>query len=180
MQLNRGYEVNWAEMPLSGVFETTDGALCLVGGFTQNPLHHLSRALDLEDDLSERPEYATLEQQFAQKPSLQKIFAAKFATNTTAYWCQRLEDEGLLNAPVNSLEQTLADPQTAANNMIVEAEHPVVGTVKMLNAPIRLSANPPEVRRAAPQLGEHNVEILREYGVDDATIEKLRADGVLR
>ncbi|UUE28401.1 CoA transferase (plasmid) [Rhodococcus qingshengii] len=180
MQLNRGYEVNWAEMPLSGVFETTDGALCLVGGFTQNPLHHLSRALDLEDDLSERPEYATLEQQFAQKPSLQKIFAAKFATNTTAYWCQRLEDEGLLNAPVNSLEQTLADPQTAANNMIVEAEHPVVGTVKMLNAPIRLSANPPEVRRAAPRLGEHNVEILREYGVDDATIEKLLADGVLR
>ncbi|WP_291054979.1 CaiB/BaiF CoA-transferase family protein [Herbiconiux sp.] len=180
MQLNRGYEVNWAEMPLSGVFETTDGALCLVGGFTANPLHHLSRALDLDDDLSERADLATLEQQFAAKPELHRIFAARFATGSTQYWCDRLEAEGLLNAPVLSLEQTLADPQTTANNMIVSAEHPGVGTVKMLNAPIRLSATPATVRRIAPRLGEHNAEILSEYGVDDETIERLRADGVLR
>ena len=37
MQLNRGYEVNWGAMPLSGVFETTDGAVCMVGGFTPDP-----------------------------------------------------------------------------------------------------------------------------------------------
>lgn len=180
MQLNRGYEVNWAEMPLSGVFETSDGALCLVGGFTTNPLHHLSRALRLEEDLGERPDLQTLEQQFAAKPELHRIFAERFATDTTAHWCDRLEEEGLLNAPVHSLAQALDDPQTAANRMIVEAEHPTVGAVRMLNAPIRLSATPASVRRVAPRLGEHNAEILREYGVDEETIGRLRADGVLR
>jgi formyl-CoA transferase len=180
MQLNRGYEVNWGAMPLSGVFETTDGAVCMVGGFTRDPLLHISRALGLEEDLTERPEFADLEHQFENKPSLQAIFREHFATRSTAYWTERLESEGVLNAPVHTLEQTLADEQTRVNGMIVEAEHPSVGTVRMLNAPIRLSATPASVRRAAPRLGEHNAEVLRENGFDEETIARLQELGVLR
>ena len=58
MQLNRGYEINWAAMPLSGVFPTTDGAVCMVGAFKENPLRDISKALEIED-LSLRPEFAT-------------------------------------------------------------------------------------------------------------------------
>lgn len=180
MQLNRGYEVNWGAMPLSGVFETTDGAVCMVGGFTPDPLARISDALGLDEDLTLRPEFATLEQQFKNKPALQAIFRERIATDTTEYWTGRLEEQGLLNAPVHTLEQALADAQTEANGMIVEAEHPGVGTVRMLNAPIRLSATPPRVRRAAPRLGEHNVEVLLENGFDEATIERLQQLGVLR
>ncbi|AXJ10277.1 CaiB/BaiF CoA-transferase family protein [Arthrobacter sp. PM3] len=180
MQLNRGYEVNWGAMPLSGVFETTDGAVCMVGGFTPDPLARISDALGLDEDLTQRDEFATLEQQFRHKPALQAIFRERIATNTTEYWTARLEERGLLNAPVHTLEQTLADAQTHANGMIVEAEHPGVGTVKMLNAPIRLSATPPTIRRAAPRLGEHNVEVLLENGFDAETIERLQQLGVLR
>jgi len=180
MQLNRGYEVNWGAMPLSGVFETTDGAVCMVGGFTPDPLARISDALGLDEDLTERPGFATLEQQFKNKPALQAIFREHFATNTTEYWTGKLEEQGLLNAPVHTLEQALADAQTEANGMIVEAEHPKVGTVKMLNAPIRLSATPPSIRRAAPQLGEHNVEVLLENGFDADTIARLQQLEVLR
>ncbi|WP_138416116.1 CaiB/BaiF CoA transferase family protein [Sinomonas gamaensis] len=180
MQLNRGYEVNWGAMPLSGVFETTDGAVCMVGGFTQDPLRHISQALGLNEDLTQRPEFANLEKQFENKPALQAIFRERFATNSTAYWTDRLEREGLLNAPVHTLEQTLADEQTRVNGMIVEAEHPSVGTVRMLNAPIRLSETPASVRRVAPRLGEHNAEVLRENGFDEETIARLQELGVLR
>ena len=180
MQLNRGYEVNWGAMPLSGVFETTDGAVCMVGGFTPDPLARISDALGLDEDLTERPGFATLEQQFKNKPALQAIFREHFAANTTEYWTGKLEEQGLLNAPVHTLEQALADAQTEANGMIVEAEHPRVGTVKMLNAPIRLSATPPSIRRAAPRLGEHNVEVLLENGFDAEAIARLQQLGVLR
>lgn len=180
MQLNRGYEVNWGAMPLSGVFETTDGAVCMVGGFTPDPLARISEALGLDEDLTQRPEFSNLEQQFKNKPALQAIFRERIATNTTEYWTHRLEEQGLLNAPVHTLEQALADAQTEANGMIVEAEHPSVGTVRMLNAPIRLSATPPTIRRTAPRLGEHNVEVLLENGFDQATIERLQQLGVLR
>ncbi|WP_104177492.1 CaiB/BaiF CoA-transferase family protein [Cryobacterium sp. Y50] len=180
MQLNRGYEVNWGAMPLSGVYATMDGAITMVGGFTEDPLRHISLALELDEDLSLRPEFVTLEQQFEHKPALQSIFRDKIATNTTAYWGERLENEGLLNAPVHTLEQALADEQTTANQMIVEAEHPTVGKVRMLNAPIRLSATPPTIRRSAPRLGEHNVEVLQENGYDEAAIARLQELGVLR
>lgn len=180
MQLNRGYEVNWGAMPLSGVFETTDGAVCMVGGFTPDPLARISEALGLDEDLTLRPEFANLEQQFQHKPALQAIFRERIATNSTEYWTGKLEDQGLLNAPVHTLEQALADAQTEANGMIVEAEHPGVGTVRMLNAPIRLSATPPTVRRVAPRLGEHNVEVLLENGFDADAIARLQQLGVLR
>jgi formyl-CoA transferase len=152
----------------------------MVGGFTPDPLARISEALELDEDLTERPGFATLEQQFKNKPALQAIFREHFATNTTEYWTAKLEEQGLLNAPVHTLEQALADAQTEANGMIVEAEHPSVGTVKMLNAPIRLSATPPSIRRTAPRLGEHNVEVLLENGFDEETIERLQQLGVLR
>ena len=114
MQLNRGYEVNWGAMPLSGVFETTDGAVCMVGGFTPDPLARISEALGLDEDLTQRPEFADPGQQFEHKPALQAIFRERIATNTTEYWTTRLEDQGLLNAPVHTLEQALADAQTAS------------------------------------------------------------------
>ena len=112
MQLNRGYELNWGAMPLTGVFETTDGAVCMVGAFKANPLRDISEALGLDEDLSLRPEFANLDQQVKHKPALQAIFRERFATNTTEYWTRRLEDQELLYAPVHTLEQALADEQT--------------------------------------------------------------------
>ena len=44
-----GTELNWAAMPLSGVFETTDGAIVLVGAFKANPLQDICQALEIED-----------------------------------------------------------------------------------------------------------------------------------
>ncbi|MGW3955575.1 CaiB/BaiF CoA transferase family protein [Streptomyces sp. NPDC004752] len=178
--LNRGSEINWAAMPLTGVFQTTDGALCMVGGFTANPLHHISLALELDEDLGKRPQFATLEQQFAARPELQRIFAERIAGNTTAYWVKRLEEQDVLCAPVHSLEQTLADEQTAVNNMIVEMDHPVAGRIRALNAPIHLSAGPAAVHRVPPRLGQHGAEVLGELGYRPEQIALLREKGVLR
>ncbi|MEU6423505.1 CaiB/BaiF CoA transferase family protein [Streptomyces spiralis] len=179
-QLNRGSEINWAAMPLTGVFRTTDGALIMVGGFKADPLHHISRALELDEDLSERPEFATLDLQFAHRAELQQIFARAVAGNTTGHWVKRLEDEDILCAPVRSLEQTLDDEQTAVNAMIVEMDHPVAGRIRALNAPLHLSAAPAEIRRVPPRLGEHGTEVLAELGYTTEQIELLREKGVLR
>ncbi|TSD65276.1 CaiB/BaiF CoA transferase family protein [Aeromicrobium piscarium] len=179
MQLNRGYEVNWGRMPLSGVFATQDSAVCMVGGFTPDPLRHISAALEFDENLTDRPEFATFDDQMANRSRLQAVLAARFATNTTRHWTDRLEAEGVLSAPVLSLEEALADEQTAVNRMIVEGEHPVAGSFHMLDAPIHLSDTPASVRRVAPRLGEHTTEILRENGFDDESIDRLNDLGVL-
>ena len=88
MWMMRGRGLNWAAMPLSGVFETTDGAVVMVGAFKENPLRDICRALGL-DDLSADPRYAGLETAEGASAGLQKIFRDRFAGNTTAYWLER-------------------------------------------------------------------------------------------
>ncbi|WP_204272609.1 CoA transferase, partial [Enterobacter hormaechei] len=69
-QLMRGREVNWGAMPLSGVFETSDGALVMVGAFKADPLGDISTALGI-DHLGKDPRFATFADQVANKQALQ-------------------------------------------------------------------------------------------------------------
>ena len=159
MWMMRGRELNWAAMPLSGVFETADGAIVMVGAFKENPLRDICRALGI-DDLSADPRYATLEQQTLHRAELQAIFRDGFAGDTTAHWLARLDEVDILCAPVVTLEDALDDPQTACNRMIVELEPTAGGPVRLVASPIDMSAAPFAVRRAPPALGEHNDEVL--------------------
>ena len=159
MWMMRGRELNWAAMPLSGVFDTSDGAVVMVGAFKENPLRDICHALDI-DDLSADPRYATLEQQTLHRAELQAIFRDGFAGDTTAHWLARLDEVDILCAPVVTLEDALDDPQTACNRMIVELEPTAGGPVRLVASPIDMSAAPFAVRRAPPALGEHNDEVL--------------------
>jgi len=151
--------LNWAAMPLTGVFDTTDGAIVIVGAFKANPLQDICTALEI-DDLS--PDYPTLDTQRANKPFLQDTFRNRIATNTSAHWLERLEAQDLLCAPVKSLGEALDDPQTAINDMLCPIDHPVLGEVTVVGSPVHLSAAPMEVRHLPPKLGEHTDEVLQE------------------
>ena len=155
----RGRELNWAAMPLSGVFETSDGAIVMIGAFKENPLREICRALEI-DDLSTDPRYATLEDQKEHRAQLQSIFRECYASNTTAHWLQRLDDVDILCAPVKKMEEALEDPQTACNHMIVDLPATSGGPVRLIGSPIEMSAAPFAVRLPPPRLGEHTDEIL--------------------
>ena len=178
-RLNRGVEINWAAMPLSGVFPTTDGAVCMVGAFKTQPLKDICQALDLGDELWQRADLQHPDGWMAAKPELQQRFRETFATNTTAYWVSRLEEVDLLCAPVLTMEQALEDAQAEINGMVVEMDHPTEGRVRVVNAPIHLSGTPAEIRRRAPQLGEDSVSVLAEHGYDGERIDALRQAGVI-
>ena len=151
-------EVNWAAMPLSGVFDTQDGALVMVGAFKANPLQDICAALEV-DDLSGDPRYCNLNQQFKHKAELQAMFRQRFSSNTQAYWLARLEQQDLLCAPVRDLREALVDPQTLHNDMIMEG--PGEGQqLRFIGSPIQMSAAPVTLRRAPPRLGQHTEEIL--------------------
>lgn len=82
-------------------------------------------------------------------------------------------------APVQSIDQVLADPQTQARGMLIEQDHPVLGRVKLPNLPFRFSDCDTTPRKPAPLLGQHNREIARSLGYSDADIEVMVRDGVL-
>ena len=153
-------EVNWAAMPLSGVFDTQDGALVLVGAFKANPLRDICTALQI-DDLSLDARFCNLNQQFAHKAELQRIFRERFASNTRDFWLARLEEQDLLCAPVRDLREALVDPQTLHNRLILEGEGEGQ-PVRFIGSPIELSLAPVGLRRGPPRLGQHTEEVLQQ------------------
>ncbi|MFM0123445.1 MULTISPECIES: CaiB/BaiF CoA transferase family protein [unclassified Paraburkholderia] len=153
-------EVNWAAMPLSGVFDTQDGALVLVGAFKPNPLRDICAALQIED-LSLDARFCNLNQQFVHKTELQRIFRERFASNTRDFWLARLEEQDLLCAPVRDLREALVDPQTLHNQLILEGEGEGQ-PVRFIGSPIELSRAPVALRRGPPRLGQHTEEVLQQ------------------
>jgi crotonobetainyl-CoA:carnitine CoA-transferase CaiB-like acyl-CoA transferase len=61
--------------------------------------------------------------------------------------------------------------------MVVEVEHPVIGPMKTLGVPVKLSETPGAVTRAAPTLGQHTVQVLTELGYTADEIEAMREAG---
>jgi crotonobetainyl-CoA:carnitine CoA-transferase CaiB-like acyl-CoA transferase len=166
MIMNADSDINWAAMPLTGVFETSDGAVVVVGAFKPNPLRDICAALDIAD-LSPDPRFATLQSQFRHKSELHAMFRERYKTQTTAYWLERLEAQDLLCAPVRNLREALADPQTLHNEMVIEGFD---GDLKMhlVGSPIRMTSAPVGMRRPPPRLGEHTDEVLA--AAQDSTV----------
>ncbi|MCX7323006.1 MAG: CaiB/BaiF CoA-transferase family protein [Hyphomicrobiales bacterium] len=165
-QMMRGREVNWGAMPLSGVFATTDGAVVLVGAFKANPLLDISNALQIED-LSQDPRFASHAVQVANKAALHAIFRSRFATNTTTFWLDRLEQQDLLCAPVRTLAEALADEQTAINGMVLEADGEVE-RIRVVGSPIHMEAAPVTIRIPPARLGQYTEAVLTELGLATA------------
>jgi crotonobetainyl-CoA:carnitine CoA-transferase CaiB-like acyl-CoA transferase len=83
--------------------------------------------------------------------------------------------------PVNHFRDLFDDRQVAANDLIAELSHSQWGRVKQTGMLAKFSATPGAIDRAAPMLGEHTDEILREYlGYSSERIAELRTARIVK
>ena len=83
-------------------------------------------------------------------------------------------------APINSIEDISRDPQFAARETITAVDHPVLGEIKMQNVIPRLSRTPGQIRRPAPEIGEHNREVyVGELGLSEQELAGLAEAGII-
>ena len=162
------------------VFPTKDGyvAVALRGGVkNQWPLYCAAiNRLDIMDD----PRFETGWLRTQNYDALEPILNEAMKTKTTQEWVTELEQLGIPCGPVNRIDQVANDPQIKARDMLIEVQHPVAGTFKVVNTPFKFSRTPCKAERAAPELGEHNQEILSGLlGMSQHEIEKLKASGVI-
>jgi len=114
---------------------------------------------ELRDDVR----FATNPERLAHYPELIAILDRVLIEHDADYWLERLRAAEIPCGPINTLDETLNDPQIKHRGMIVELEHPV-GALKMLGSPLHLEGTPVSYRRRPPLRGEHTEEILAELG----------------
>jgi crotonobetainyl-CoA:carnitine CoA-transferase CaiB-like acyl-CoA transferase len=139
---------------------TRDGHIT-VGGNNQRLWERTCAAVGRED-LVQDPRFATNADRMANRAELVAELESALAARDTDDWVDTLEAAGVPVGPIHDYRQVFEDPHTLAREMMVEVEHPVEGTLKALGIPVKLSDTPGAVRRAAPLLGEHTEEVLRE------------------
>jgi crotonobetainyl-CoA:carnitine CoA-transferase CaiB-like acyl-CoA transferase len=131
------------------------------------------------DDLAEDERFAGMLQRFANFRALAPELAGEIAKWTTAEFVARAREVGAPFAPVQDIEDFLADPQVAHARTVFEADDPRFGPTRYLRHPVRYESTPASLRRHAPRLGEHSNEVLAEAGFSQAEIEHLREAGAI-
>jgi formyl-CoA transferase len=162
------------------VYQTRDGFIA-VGALSLALRHKVLAATGLRDPRM-KPD-GTFEMNpegWAERgPQLVKEAEALFRTMTTEEWGARFEQHGVPAGPVYFIEELFNHPQTLANGLQVEMEHPLLGGMKLVGPPFQMSASPLEPQFASPMLGEHTDEVLASAGLAPEAIETLRASGVI-
>ena len=156
-------------------FETADGWI-VVACPKEKFWQRLTVALE-RPDLAADERFASFAARRHNAAALLEILDGCFAEHTSAQWLELLARAGVPSGPVNTVEEALAHPQTAARELVVETEHPRFGTVKQVASPVRVGDRR-AVHRRAPALGEDTEAVLG--GVldyDDERIAELRRAG---
>jgi crotonobetainyl-CoA:carnitine CoA-transferase CaiB-like acyl-CoA transferase len=97
-----------------------------------------------------------------------------FATGLRDDWVERLRGADIVSAPINTLLEGSNDPDVLANGYVTEVDYPKHGKrLKVHGSPWHFSETPPRIG-AAPELGQHNAEVLAGFGYTPAQIADLR------
>lgn len=163
--------------PPAGVYPAKDGGVVTIFGMgPQWPT--FCKVLGLEH-LEKEPKFAADEERIENRKELQTILDKAFSKKTKNEW-QRLFKEARLRCdPCLDYEELFAHPQVEANEMTSTVEHPLRGTIKMVNAPVKFTKTPVRPSLPPPLLGEHSHDILQDLGYTEGQIDDLASQGII-
>ena len=156
---------------------TADGYIN-IGAATQATWEQFCRALGLEN-LIEDPKFKIPGDRKARESELAELLESTLSRESTAYWLELLDKAGVVAGPIYNMEQVYHDPQVQAREMLIDLDDPELGILHNIGIPVKLSATPGRIRRRAPALGEHSVEVLQAAGFSEADVADLVNAGVV-
>jgi crotonobetainyl-CoA:carnitine CoA-transferase CaiB-like acyl-CoA transferase len=153
-----------------GIYETADGWIAIA----MSPIDRLADVID-EPELAA---YDSPKAAFEHRDEIKRRLESFTREHETDDLLDLLLAADIWVAEVYDFHEMAADPQVEHNEMLVEMEHPEVGTFRTTGPPVNLSKTPAEITSPPPLAGEHTDEVLAELGYDRETRRELAESGV--
>lgn len=161
----------------SGVFDASDQSFYINCGNSKIFQRLLSQVLG-RPDIAEDPAFAQPQDRVARRDELFAVLQDAFAQQPWAHWQQKMRAAHVPCGVVNTVPQAIRSAEARARNAVTHIPHKAVGQIPNIASPWRFGLTPVADPRAAPRVGEHTQEVLREVlALDDAQLQSLTAAG---
>lgn len=162
----------------ANVFKAADGHVYVHAG--TNPLFPRICGVIGKPELASDERFKDVPSRMANIDAIETEVAAWIGQHTIEEVGEALTAAGIPWGPVATIPDIVASPQIRAREMLIDVEHPTLGTLTLPGIPIKLSASPGSVRKAPPLVGEDTDEVYKELlGLDEQELVALRAEGVI-
>ena len=159
-------------------FQTADGYLMLAVG-NDSQFANCCASLGCPE-IAEDPRYSANSARIENRDELIQIIAERLTKETTAYWLDQFASLHIPAGPINNLAQVFSDPVVAERRIVRSLNHSLAGEVPTVANPVRFSNTPVEYKLAAPVLGQHTAEVLKDdLGYSDKEIARLYDSGAI-
>jgi crotonobetainyl-CoA:carnitine CoA-transferase CaiB-like acyl-CoA transferase len=159
-------------------FRCRDGQWVFIAGANDRFWQRLAPALGLPQ-MATDPRFATNIQRVKHRRELETALEEAIAQHDREPLLKVLEEAGVPATPVNTVDQVMNDPQTAARGLIERVNHPTLGEIPVVGNPLTFSRMRVGVRSPAPLQGEHTDQVLAEHGYSSDEIAALRGRKVI-
>ncbi len=162
-KVGRPYGSGIAEIVPYQAFRAADGWLMIAAG-NDNLFRKLCKALDLEQ-LADAPEFATNQARVVNRDRLIPQIMQAVAKHSVDGLSRRLDEAGVPNSSLLSVDQVAKHPQTDALGMLAPCANE---ELNLVGIPLSFNAARPRSDKSAPRLGEHNAQWKKIAGKADA------------
>jgi crotonobetainyl-CoA:carnitine CoA-transferase CaiB-like acyl-CoA transferase len=159
------------------VYRASDGTWFVLI-VTPDKLAAVAKAIGRADLLTD-PRFSDPAQLVTNMPQLTAILDELFGSQPMAHWYEVFNGVHVTFGAVRGPQEVVDDPQLRLNGVIVPLEGAGGKLNSTISSPIQVHGVAKVPARRAPELGEHNDEVLKEIGFQDAEINDLRASGVI-
>ena len=115
----------------------------------------------------------------ANRPQLTAILDEVFAGQPMAHWYEVFSGLHVTFGAVRGPQEVINDPQLQANDIVVPLEGAGANVTSTISSPFQIHGVTKVSAKRAPEIGEHNEQILQELGFDPKQIERFATSGVL-
>lgn len=172
------HDRNSPDNPLFNTYPTSDGQWILLVHMTPDPYWpRLCRALGCEE-MAGGPAYATMAARRARGAELAAFIEGRFLAEDLAHWTRKLDENGIIWAPMVGLPEVVADPSLRHRNAFQRIEGEDGRGGETVAAPFVIRGADVRPRGMASPPGADTADVLSNAGLSEDEIAELAADGV--